>query len=140
MWREHGRLKPPVRLALRTISTSTSRVTYFEWFGLTYRLEVPENNMEGCNIVDRYLDRAKYDPISNHRIHEETICISLALEQLQRLQGPPTAQKQNVPRHFVWRNRYGHHWQSWCRGARDVGGISPSRGDYAASHLQLSEF
>lgn len=32
---------------------------YFEWFGPTYRLEVPENNMEDMNLKDGYLDEIR---------------------------------------------------------------------------------
>ena len=32
---------------------------YFEWFGPTYRLEVPENNMEDMNVKDGSLDQIR---------------------------------------------------------------------------------
>ncbi|KAF8180206.1 histone deacetylase RPD3 [Pholiota molesta] len=58
---------------------------YFEWFGPTYRLEVPENNMEDLNIRDGSLDAVRV----------------AVLEQLQQLKGPPSVQMQDVPRESV---------------------------------------
>ncbi|KAF8967453.1 hypothetical protein BDZ97DRAFT_1803400 [Flammula alnicola] len=58
---------------------------YFEWFGPTYRLEVPENNMEDMNVKEGSLDSVR----------------EVALEQLQQLQGPPSVQMQDVPKTSV---------------------------------------
>ncbi|KAF9474338.1 histone deacetylase RPD3 [Pholiota conissans] len=58
---------------------------YFEWFGPTYRLEVPENNMDDMNVKEGSLDAIRVK----------------ALEQLQRLKGPPSVQMQDVPRESV---------------------------------------
>ncbi|KAF8871377.1 hypothetical protein CPB84DRAFT_1692299 [Gymnopilus junonius] len=55
---------------------------YFEWFGPTYRLEVPENNMEDLNVKDGSLD----------------IVREVALEQLRDLNAAPSVQIQDVPR------------------------------------------
>ncbi|KDR84346.1 hypothetical protein GALMADRAFT_55732 [Galerina marginata CBS 339.88] len=54
---------------------------YFEWFGPTYRLEVPANNMEDMNVKDRSLDNIR----------------EVALEQLQQLSCAPSVQMQDVP-------------------------------------------
>ncbi|KAF9553279.1 histone deacetylase [Agrocybe pediades] len=61
---------------------------YFEWFGPTYRLEVPENNMEDMNVKDGYIDDIR----------------RVVLEQLQKLDGPPSVQMQDVPRDSLGRH------------------------------------
>ncbi|KJA29569.1 hypothetical protein HYPSUDRAFT_31491 [Hypholoma sublateritium FD-334 SS-4] len=58
---------------------------YFEWFGPTYRLEVPENNMEDMNVKDGSLNQIR----------------EAALEQLQQLKGPPSVQMHDVPRESI---------------------------------------
>ncbi|KAH9482183.1 Histone deacetylase clr6 [Psilocybe cubensis] len=57
---------------------------YFEWFGPTYRLEVPENNMEDMNVKEGTLDHVR----------------TTALAQLQQLASrcAPSVQMQDVPR------------------------------------------